>query len=343
MKRLFVIICILSCSIPFFAQNRTIYVAVVNSNNQQVDEDSHRIIVDVFQKYLHKNYNVRLTRGNDLYAMQNWLEQAHQENTAAIEDVIDWNSQAAAKYCCIIEISQMKGYKGDTQYYINAKIYDYESCLLVKTANYPNESIERENILKDIQSREALQYVSLHLLKDFGFKIDEDIITTALNNYNSYTQSIGNSEKQEKEEKEEDNKKIDRKATLCSIIPGLGLMLKGHHWTGAAYLVGDAALIGGGVGMLVYANKQKDIFNKHNTSTANKEIARRNYNTANTVSYCCFGAALALYVGNFIHSYFATPNDKATSQFEYAITPSYNKVICGSPDMGFEFALRYNF
>lgn len=340
MKRLFLILCILLCSTQFFAQNRTIYVAVVNSNNEQVDENSHRIIVDVFQKYLHKKeYDVRLTRGDDLYAMLNFLEQKHQENTAATEDVIDWNSQVAAQYCCVIEISQHKGYKDNIEYYINAKIYNYESGLLVKTASYPNESDDYENIVKEIQSREALQIVSLHLLEEFGVINEREIIETAEDNYRKKIDGI----KGCVDEREKENRAIDRNAALCSIIPGVGLMMKGHHWAGAGYLIGDAALIGGGLGVLSYANKQKAIFDSSNSSSATKEIARRNYKTANTVSYCCFGAAAALYLGNIIHSYLAAPDDDASEKFQYAIIPSYNKVICGSPNMGFEFAFKYNF
>ncbi len=131
------------------------------------------------------------------------------------------------------------------------------------------------------------------------------------------------------------------KALGLSVIPGVGLMQKGRTGEGVAYLLGDIALIGGGVGMLAYANKQQDIMNDRNTNFDQYNTAKSNYNTAKTVSYCCFGAAAALYVVNLVRSYVAEP--KPGARLQWAVVPSMNPTSPYGSNMSINLALSYKF
>lgn len=143
--------------------------------------------------------------------------------------------------------------------------------------------------------------------------------------------------------KKQKNKKntANAKALGLSIIPGVGLMQKGRTGEGVAYLLGDIALVGGGVGMLAYANKQQDIMNDRNTNYDQYNTAKSNYNTAKTVSYCCFGAAAALYVVNLARSYVAEP--KQGARIQWAVIPSMNPTSPYGPNMSVNLALAYKF
>lgn len=130
-------------------------------------------------------------------------------------------------------------------------------------------------------------------------------------------------------------------ATALSLIPGLGLIQKGRKGEGAAYLLGDLALVGGGVGMLSYANKQQNIMNDRNTSFDQYNKAKSNYNMAKTVSYCCFGAGAALYIVNLVRSFVATP--KPGARIQWAFAPILDSTSPLGQNLSVNFAFVYNF
>lgn len=136
-------------------------------------------------------------------------------------------------------------------------------------------------------------------------------------------------------------RKANVKALGLSVIPGVGLMQKGRTGEGVAYLLGDIALIGGGVGMLAYANKQQDIMNDRNTNHDQFITAKRHYDSAKTVSYCCFGAAAALYVVNLVRSYAAEP--KPGARIQWSVVPTMNPTSPYGPNMSLNLALTYKF
>lgn len=131
-------------------------------------------------------------------------------------------------------------------------------------------------------------------------------------------------------------------ALAYSIIPGLGLIQKGHTAEGVTYLVGDIALLGAGIGFSSNASSQKKIMNDVNTGIDEYNSAKSKYDSSKTASYICFGAAGAVYVVNLIRSYVATP--KPNARINWNITPvmaDINNVT--SPSFGVSLAITYTF
>lgn len=136
-------------------------------------------------------------------------------------------------------------------------------------------------------------------------------------------------------------RRANAKALGLSIIPGVGLMQKGRTGEGVAYLIGDVALVGGGIGMLAYADKQLSIMNDRSTNYDQFIKAKSNYDTAKTASYFCFGTAAALYVVNLVRSYVAEP--KPGARIQWAVVPSMNPTSPYGPNMSVNLALAYKF
>lgn len=327
MKKLFILCLCVLLSSSVFAEERESIGLIVMGSSEKIEESELYYIEGQFKKQLiaSKKFDVRISKDDDLFKER--VKELKFQNSGAVDDddIKDFGKFMGVDYLCVVTVKERTN-----DYYFEVTIFNIESGKIDYFTSYP-DYIENDTPVTSLYNDTEVARAIGRMISRVNF-LSGDSQKKFDDKLKGWETDI-----------ESDNKRINRNAALCSIIPGVGLMMKGHHWTGAAYLVGDAALLGGGAGMLVYANKQKDIFNSYNTSSTTKEIARRNYNTANTVSYCCFGAAAALYIGNIIHSYLATPDDDASPKFQYAIAPSYNKVICGSPDMGFEFALRYNF
>lgn len=131
-------------------------------------------------------------------------------------------------------------------------------------------------------------------------------------------------------------------ALAYSIIPGLGLIQKGHVGEGVTYLIGDVALLGAGIGFSSNASSQKKIMNDVNTGIEEYNRAKSKYDSSKNASYICFGAAGAVYVVNLIRSYVATP--KPNARINWNITPvmaDINNVT--SPSFGVSLALTYTF
>lgn len=131
-------------------------------------------------------------------------------------------------------------------------------------------------------------------------------------------------------------------ALAYSIIPGLGLIQKGHVGEGATYLIGDVALIGAGIGFSSSASSQKKIMNDVNTGIEEYNKAKSKYDSSKSASYICFGTAGAVYVINLIRSYVATP--KPNARINWNITPVVANINNSSNSrLGISLAMTYTF
>ena len=108
--------------------------------------------------------------------------------------------------------------------------------------------------------------------------------------------------KQQQEDAEKAKVKAVRKVNggalaASMFIPGLGQMLKGNYGEGSLTLIGEGALIGGGVAMLMLSNKQKTIMQDASGTLSYDDYssAKSKYNTYRYTSYGLFGAAAILY------------------------------------------------
>jgi len=128
----------------------------------------------------------------------------------------------------------------------------------------------------------------------------------------------------------------DWRAFGLSVFPGLGqIIVKKNKPVGYAFMIGDLALIGGGVYCLLESNNQYDISQNPNYTSNYRQDAYDNYKMLDTSSKILFGAAAAVYV---INLYTAYKMPKKTNGF--ALTP---KLIPENNDLAFGIGISYNF
>lgn len=121
---------------------------------------------------------------------------------------------------------------------------------------------------------------------------------------------------QESKDLIKEKKKVDATALATSFfIPGSGQMIKRRYTEGSLTLLGELALVGGGVGTYFIGKKQLDIMNDRTVEYEAFHSARKTYNTMRIISYTCYGAAAALYIFNLYRAYTVTPRPKKSYAF----------------------------
>ena len=119
----------------------------------------------------------------------------------------------------------------------------------------------------------------------------------------------------------------DDASLVKSIIPGLGQIGKGYTSEGIATMLGEAVLVGGGIGCYVAAQKQLDIFKNQSLSSSARMTALDNYNTIRTTSYVVWGVAGALYVFNFIRAYTLDPKPELAFAWSPSLIYTPNTIV----------------
>lgn len=114
-----------------------------------------------------------------------------------------------------------------------------------------------------------------------------------------------------------------------ALLPGLGQIGKRHVGEGVATLLGEVALLGGGVGSYMMAQNQLDIMRNPNTNYTDYMAARELYGTLKTVNVACYGAAAALYAFNLYRAYAARPKYNDNFVFNPVVMPADNSMAMG--------------
>lgn len=128
----------------------------------------------------------------------------------------------------------------------------------------------------------------------------------------------------------------DWRALGLSVFPGLGqIIVKKNKPVGYAFMIGDLALVGGGVYCLLESNNQYDISQNPNYTSNYRQDAYDNYKMMDTSSKILFGAAAAVYV---INLYTAYKMPKKTNGF--ALVP---KLIPENDNLAFGVGISYSF
>lgn len=119
-------------------------------------------------------------------------------------------------------------------------------------------------------------------------------------------------------------------ALLKSVfVPGLGQMGKRHVTEGVITLLGEVALLGGGIGSYMMARNQINIMKNANTSYADYVSARATYNTCKTVNIVCYSAAAAVYAFNLYRAYSLRPRYGDSFAFNPTLMPTDNSLALG--------------
>lgn len=322
MKRYLLLLVSLFVTMISYGQ-ANIYVAVT-SPDEPTKKELH-YFEDVFHSELSatKKYRIRIgaPSSNDEFSKVRNSELYYNVTSDEVDpnQVKEFGKMMGVEQLCVVVVEKMS----NGNYYFRAKIFDTETGLLYHSAYYPDAYMSKDTQVENLMDTRGLLKASKYLISKLEVGLSD---VGTLN-----------------EAEETYNKQINKTALAWSIIPGVGLMQKGRTGEGVAYLLGDIALIGGGVGMLAYANKQQKIMNDRNTSYDQLMAANKNYKTANTASWCFFGAAAGLYVVNLFRAYHAEP--KHGARLQWAVTPGYvaSQEKSGTSNMSVNLALTYKF
>ena len=106
-------------------------------------------------------------------------------------------------------------------------------------------------------------------------------------------------------------------------------MGKRHTVEGVLTLVGELALVGGGVGAYLNAQNQLEIMKNANTTYVDYMAARDKYDTMKIVNIACYGAAAALYAFNLYRAYSLRPKYGDSFAFAPTVVPADNSFAMG--------------
>lgn len=218
--------------------------------------------------------------------------------------------------------------------YLQDVIDKYDSKSAAQIAKQiSDDKTQKENFIKEFKKKGSLN--DALVASGIGHSQFNEWITIDSNFRLQYETT---KEQISKIEDKRNKASIDGKALGLSIIPGVGLMAKGHPGEGVAYLLGDLALIGGGVGMTIYANHLNDVINNPNSSYDAYNKAVKGYDTAKVTSYVCYGCAGALYIVNLIRAYVAKPTYNAKLQYSFVPVLPVNGT---NPGIGISLAYKF--
>ena len=119
-----------------------------------------------------------------------------------------------------------------------------------------------------------------------------------------------------------------------TILPGWGQMGKDHFAEGLVTLVGECALVGGGIVCYNVAQEQLGIMRTPGVGVDAFAAASSKYSTVQTLSYVSWGLAGALYLFNLIRAYTAQPKTNFDLTFHpsliaapYSLSPSVSLTL----------------
>lgn len=305
------IISLLLC-LSAIAQNNNKKVMAVSVIDETDSKLNRFIVEDIFHEVLKSEYNVRIDQGEGVFSEALFKELSFQEQGGVISESITRFAQKGAELLCVIVVNKV-GDVGE-YYYLRARIYDTSTATIIDSASYP-PNLSKERPINDIKV--AATKLASRLLSNKDLNTLADGVWSAT------------------------KKTVNGKALAYSLIPGVGLMMKGHKAEGAVYMMGDIALIGGGLALMANANKQKDIMNNHSTGIDQYKSAEKKYNSSKTAAYCCFGTAAGLYIVNLVRGYVAEP--KPGARLQWTVVPSIASNIYGETNMSVNLALSYKF
>lgn len=113
-----------------------------------------------------------------------------------------------------------------------------------------------------------------------------------------------------------------RAIVASSFIPGMGQMLKGQGGSGAAFLVSELALFGGGTACYFLGQDQLKIAK---TSADYNEYTQaiKKKNTLDIAMFTCFGVGAAVHIANMVHAWYVKDKHlNANITFAPAIIPT---------------------
>lgn len=123
--------------------------------------------------------------------------------------------------------------------------------------------------------------------------------------------------------KKEQRKSNARALVASTFIPGMGQMLKKQGGKGAAFLLSEVVLFGGGTACYFLAQDQAKIMKASGTSYEAYKDAKNKKNIWDIAMYACFGVGAAVHIGNMVHAWYVEDRNKPVAiTFAPAIIPT---------------------
>ena len=115
----------------------------------------------------------------------------------------------------------------------------------------------------------------------------------------------------------------DNKALVAStFIPGLGQMIKGQGGSGAAFLISELALFGGGTACYFLGQEQLKTMKSTGVTYDQYTQAKKMKNTYDIAMYTAFGIGAAVHIANMVHAWYVKDKHlSANITFVPAIIP----------------------
>lgn len=108
-----------------------------------------------------------------------------------------------------------------------------------------------------------------------------------------------------KQQIQSDIHKSNTRAIVAStFIPGMGQMLKKQGGSGAAFLISEVALFGGGAACYFLGQEQVKTMKATGTSYANYQHAKKMKNVYDIAMYSAFGIGAAVHIANMVHAWY---------------------------------------
>lgn len=95
-----------------------------------------------------------------------------------------------------------------------------------------------------------------------------------------------------------------RALAASAFIPGMGQMLKKQGGTGAAFLISELVIFGGGTACYFLGKEQSKIMKDVTTSYDDYRKAKNMKNTYDIAMYTAFGVGAAIHIANMVHAWY---------------------------------------
>lgn len=317
-----------------------VIVLAVTSNDLSDNELRHNIepqfmrALVIYSDYKVRNFSAELRSQR---AEINGID-ARYSSRSAMKNAI--GNDLHPRYIC--EVNIQKRISTD-DYSLNAIITDLKTSGIEGFSFYPLNASQPPIKEKELNGN-SIYNALLYIIRDLqeGVTIMSDVkyekLKKEIADYEAAMRNIKAQEQVAQKEKGDMEKKRDRIALGSSAYcPGLGLQKKGYKgwWT---FLAGDIVLIGGGVGMLTYANSQLKLLDPTGTMDSGQyKIKKNTFESIQKVSCFCFGGACLVYATNLILSYFL-PNKNPN--FQVNLVPYMTPI---DSNMSINMGLTYKF
>ena len=141
---------------------------------------------------------------------------------------------------------------------------------------------------------------------------------------------------------ENNTQKSNTRAIVAStFIPGMGQMLKKQGGSGAAFLISEVALFGGGAVCYYMADAQQKIETAPKSTYQEVVDAKKMKQTWNIAMWTCFGIGAAVHVTNMVHAWYVKDKKlEARFAFVTAIIPT-NEYSTPSYAMGAGVQIKF--